>query len=417
MNFEILKREDIEFIYKDNLISHTTGAEASVYIDPYNAIVSSRSALECLVNGLIRQHNIITQADNLCDKIELCLDKHVFILGAEDAGNKATYVRQHGNKVVHAVTTNNMHIANKQNIATAIEVVSSLYDVIKIAFDIAVPFDKTKIPFGDYEIIRAVKKIDGEIICGDYNYFVRENDGDVYYLQCLPLTAEEDDTTLFTRRNEEARNNIRNDRRRHTYLPEIKTIPLPVGSDRKYVLYKVFDDSYLLSERFKNFSLKDAISIGCDLLHILLELDKVGNGMHHRHITPGCVIITPDNGSVLASLVNMQTAKIVNNPGTIIGGLRGIIESSLYIPNDVRGFGEENLFNVNWEQVDVYSTAMIMLYCIDPNLVRDTVNIDDLFKYGFSDNMVDLFELIFSGSTAYIPSLEKVLEVLENEHC
>jgi hypothetical protein len=72
---------------------------------------------------------------------------------------------------------------------------------------------------------------------------------------------------------------------------------------------------------------------------------------------------------------------------------------------------------VNWEQVDVYSTAMIMLYCIDPNLVRDTVNIDDLFKYGFSDNMVDLFELIFSGSTAYIPSLEKVLEVLENEHC
>ena len=174
---------------------------------------------------------------------------------------------------------------------------------------------------------------------------------------------------------------------------------------------------YLLSERFKNFTLKDAISIGCDLLHILLELDKVGNGMHHRHITPGCVIITPDNGSVLASLVNMQTAKIVNNPGTIIGGLRGIIESSLYIPNDVRGFGEENLFNVNWEQVDVYSTAMIMLYCIDPNLVRDTVNIDDLFKYGFSDNMVDLFELIFSGSTAYIPSLEKVLEVLENEHC
>ena len=48
-------------------------------------------------------------------------------------------------------------------------------------------FDELQIPFGDYEIDRAVPKSENEVIYGDYNYFVHNKKKRYLYLKSRKL--------------------------------------------------------------------------------------------------------------------------------------------------------------------------------------------------------------------------------------
>lgn len=416
MNFNIL--DGIDFIYISDLKSHCLSAERNARVDPYGSTANARSALELLMKGLLKSNGLKCGGNGvLVDMIKTCLNAHLFMPHTEDAGNYATFIRQYGNGTLHVADNSSRHIVNKDNLADAMAVLESLYEVVRIAFGIETPFDPDKVPFRDYEILRTVRKFDGEVICGDFNYFVCKNGNksDTYYLQCFPLNTEEESVDSLIERSEEARQSIRNDRKRRAYLLDPQNIVFPEGSDRRLVLYGIHSDSFLLSENRVKMSVRQAMQVGLDLVLTLQELRAVSDGIHHRHINPGCIIITPDRDSYMAYLVNMQTAKIVNSDGTIVYGLSRVLESSLYIPDDVRSFSSEKLLQVDWEQVDVYSVAKIMLYCVDPALTAGRVDIDSLYDYGFNDSQVCFFEDILTGSTVGIPKLDKVQEMLEYE--
>ncbi len=63
---------------------------------------------------------------------------------------------------------------------------SPLYTFFKEVFgqELLVPdFDLNKVPFGYYEIVRAVPKAPNEVICGDNNYFVKDPQENYYYFR------------------------------------------------------------------------------------------------------------------------------------------------------------------------------------------------------------------------------------------
>ncbi len=413
MNFDFLSEIEFNNDYKESFIANALSAEKNAKYNPYQSIVASRSALECLLKGILKE-NGYTKINILNEMINKCLEKGYL---CNDYQANATEIKNQGNKVVHANPTETMHKVTEENIKKAIEILKSLFEVCKAYFDFKGQFDEDIIPFNDYFIKSKVKKMEGEVICGEYNYFVYEEDGDEYYLQCFPLGTDEEALKLVER-SEESRVTINDFLFRKTYLLQIKNIELYKGSDRRIVVYSVPKNSFLLSELKGRLNREKTLSIGLDLINSLLEMKSAG--VHHRNINPGCVILSPCvNKNYLAALVNMQMTKVMDSEGTIIYQLTDRQKNNPFIPADIRRMSAEDLLDISWEKVDVYSVAKIILYCINPDLTDSNCSTSkalmELETLDFSDDFVDFFENILDNDTVNNPSLEEMKEIFENE--
>lgn len=412
MNFDFIYDVEICDIVKKDLIKGAINAEKNARMNPFNSMVSARFALEALIKGIMKKNDRSTEKHTLDQAIRICLDNGYISRTLEQ---NLTEIRLNGNRNIHVSMT-----PHTENIKKSVSVLKSLFTVCKEYFNVNCQFDEEKIPFDQYYIKRAVKKVDGEIIYGNYNYFVFKEDGNEYFLQRFSLSDGEFQPLVI--RSEESRSAILNSFGRKSYLPSIENVETSNECDYRPVVYSVPKNSQLLSElQNTNLSKKKALKIAIDLVYTLLEMKEIRSGIHHRNINPGCVIISFDESgkNCMATLVNMQMSKIVDGARTVVQHLSAIHENNPFQPADIRNLTEEQLSRTNWEKVDVYSVAKIILYCMDPKLVLNSAQpasiVEKLFDKNFSDTFVEFLTDILEGDINNNPSLEEMKEVFVNE--
>lgn len=419
MNFDNFNK--ITFAKKDKLLEDCKIAERNIKVNPFIAMINARSALEVLCRTIIKEKNLtqVKESDgtaNLSTQIETCVNNGVF-----NNMEAATSIRKLANNVVHGNRGfQNFHKVNDDTVKKALETVSQLYLIMQEVFDLTdtqFEFDQQKIPFGYYEIVRAVEKAPNEIIVGEYNYFVRDPQNNTFYFQILHQNSSSENKNNLGERSVLVGNRIKEDKSRKSYLLDVH-YPSNVmpGSEHEYIAYSVFSDSRLLSEiREGELNEKQIVEIALDLVCVLEELRKIGDGISHRNIQPGNVIITPNESHYLAALVNMETAKITGYEKTIYKDMKSleVFSANSYMPPEVReGLLEET--NVSsWEKVDIYSIAKIMLYCMNPSLVKLEVDMDDVYEY-FSEETGNILDNILNSSLNLIYELCEFREELEN---
>jgi len=418
MNFDNFN--EIEITDKDMLLSNAKEAEMNIRISPYSAITNARAALERLCKSLIKANNSdqIRPANgqpNLATMIDTCLRDGLFT--QEEA---AANIRKNGNDILHPnKTSQKLHVVNEKNVNTAMGSVRDLYLIFSEAFKNvrADEFDELKIPFGNYEIVRPVKKSKNEIIVGDYNYFVKDPHENYYYFQIYHKNSNVESENQLGHRGILAGNTIKGSKRRKSYLLDMyyPNSELLSDSDREYVAYSVYSDSMLLSETKSGmFSDRQIVQIACDLLNSLMELRKIGNGISHRNIQPGNIIITPMDGDYMAGLVNMETAKIEGNDTTITiyGSLqKTVYEENPYLPLEV--IIGDGVADALWNKADVYSVAKVMVYCKDHDAVK--AQIDEKVLYDlFPEEIADLLADVLGSSLKAIDDAPEFMEKLED---
>ena len=425
MNFDVFKK--ITFTRKDELLEHCFAAERSIYTDPYSSVSSSRSALEMLCSGLLQSRNIPVEATSRGDTglvalVETCY-RHYLLQSTRQAhnirksGNEAVHNQENATVVVNARLSESLHVITEANISTAAYVVDNLYQVMQQAFNITKPgFDRKKIPFGEFEILRAIPKDHREIIVGEFNYFVKNASGNCYYWQIFPKNAGDAVRTKLTDRNKDAAAIVRDDPEPKMYLKNAQSFySQSAGADREYVAYQVHEKSFMLSELQEPLTVPQAIHVCLCLVELLEEMSQLENGLHHRNINPSSVLLTPSRGRYHATLVNFQTAKIDNYAKTISKQLELVHKANLFAHPDLRYVQNEDP-NLDWERADVYSVARILVYCVCPDLLKQNHEMDTNDLIGiFSDEMVDYLTDTFDSSLALIEDLASFKEALNFE--
>lgn len=416
MNFDIFDEIDLLPKYKSELINAAKVAERNVLVSPYNTLLNARVSLENLCKALIKSNHLEHVREdgsvNLTTMIETCTSNGVFTKKDE-----AHQIRLNGNKAAHLKAgAEHLHIVNAENVEMATTSVKCLFAILAELFPNqanGAEFDVNRVPFGFYEIVRAVPKSDNEVIFGDYNYFVKDPKENYYYFQVLPRNSESSTQNDLGARSVLTGNRIKEDKKRTSYLLDVYyPSNLMAESDRDYIAYSVYSDSKLLAEvKSGVLDEKQVVQIALDILNVLLELKHIGNGIHLRNIQPGNVIITPDGDDYMASVVNMETAKINNYDATVFASMKDLIVTNPFLPREVRQDSEGK--STNWEKVDVYSVAVLMVYCVDRTAVKENIDTDDLYDY-FSDEVADILAEIFDSSLNEIDGVEELKEKLED---
>ncbi|MBP3783223.1 MAG: DUF4145 domain-containing protein [Butyrivibrio sp.] len=420
MNFDVF--DDIEFDRKDQLLRNCKAAERYIIVSPFISVAHARAALEILCKGMIKEHavkQIIPSGDgkpgnpNLATMIATCV-KNGIITKTEDAA----VIRKNGNDALHINKgSQKIQVVNEKSVKKAMDSVEALFHVFQDVFHTHtdIDFDKLKVPFGFFEIVRAVPKAPNEVIFGEFNYFVKDPQENYYYLQIYHRNSEEEIGNTLGERGMLAGNRIKGNKGRTSYLLDVYyPSNLLAESDREYIAYSVYNDSCLLSEmQGGQLTDKQVVMIALDITNALLELESIGEGIHLRNLQPGNVIITPNADGYMAGVVNMETAKITGYEATVIGSMRELITQNPYMPRELRNFAENGPLDINWEKVDVYSLGKIMVYCKDPSLVKE--EIDDSVLYDiFPDEIADILYDIFTSSINMIYSPMELKEKLQD---
>ena len=401
MNFT--QFQTITFPNKAQLLKLCKMAEQNIMIDPYEAVTASRTALEVLCKGLVTQHHLSVPVgsdgrDNLFQLSQACVEN-----GYIQNDNALQKVRRDANPVIHAATEPHIQLAK--------DVVRSLFLVMQQAFHVNEGrFDGNKIPIGEYEILRRVPKARNEVVMGDYNYFTRSEMNGTYYLQVYKKSYQNEAQQKLKGRTEDVHKIIKGEKKRRQYLLHTNILNTSEDSDRFYMVYEVHNDSILLSELDRPLDAKNAIRIAFDLLGALQDMKRMGSGLHHRNIQPGCVIITPEDDEYQAALVNMETAKIEQADNTVIGSIKDTFKDNIYLPREVRDYKDGQ--QIDWEKADVHSVAKILVYCLDSKLVEADMEIDPLYDL-LPETVVIALNEIFGNSLALSLSIREFKGILE----
>lgn len=414
MNFDIFDEIDLLPKYKNEVIDAAKSAERNVMVSPNNALLNARVSLENLCKSLIKRNNFnqIRENDgsvNLSTMIGTCVANKAFSKETE-----AHWIRQKGNTAAHGNDT--LQIVNEKNVSLAMRAVQYLFEIFAEVFldqSKNISFDVNKVPFGFYEIVRAVPKGNNEIVFGDFNYFVKDPKNNYYYFQVLHRNSDSAVNNDLGARSVLTGNRIREDKKRTSYLLDVYyPSNLMAESDRDYIAYSVYSDSKLLSEvKAGTLDEKQTVQVAIDILNVLLELKNIGNGIHLRNIQPCNVIITPNGDDYLAGVVNLETAKINNHKGTVYSSIKNLMVKNPFLPKEVRN-GNDSA-EIQWEKVDVYSVAVIMVYCLNETFVKENMDSDALYDV-FSEEVADILTEIFDSSIKEIDGIEDFKEKLED---
>lgn len=419
MNFDAF--HDITIFQKNLLLDHCRSAERNIRIEPFNSIASARAALDLLCSQLLISENLYT-GQNLYRMISDCVQKQLFV-----SSEAAHFVRLAGNRFVHTKDAEQedeipldecLHTVSIDNVELAKNVTRKLYKIMREAFDVSCEFDDEKIPFGEYEILHKVPKDPREIIVGSYNYFVENSAHDCYYVQIIPKNTSDAKWKAFVNRNREAVAIMREDREPRAFLRNAQVLFGHCDdSEMEYVAYHAYRDSFILSELVtgdrSTLSPRQALQVCLDLLDTLIEMMDLEQGLHHRNISPSCVMLTPSEAKIRGSLVNFQTAKIENKEISIRRCLRGLYDSNMFVHPDIRN-ADLRQVDGYWDKADTYSVAAILVFCVKPEVVRSNIEVADI-EDDFSEEMVNCLERIFQNSLGVGCTLTEFRKVIKNE--
>lgn len=390
-------------------------AERSARIRPLFTRIVARRALENIYQERYAKYRLEwnKETTKLYKAInEICKRLHWTI--KEQVRKVSHDIRESGNEEVHVELkqAGKTHAATEERIQGAMEVLEKLYWVMGKLYGEprGKHFEEDRVPFDEYEIIR---KIIDPTTTAMTRSFVQDTSGRMYLLQCL----SNKEMAEFEKRRQDANKRVYENRRRHgdrLLLPN--SISLPYESDRKLLLYDAYPESSLLSERKNPMKLRHALKLGLDLIEALEKLKQLK--MHHRSIYPGCIMVEAgEHGGYEAYLMDLHTSKIENSNETVNVKLAGAYDTSLYVPDCLRG---RDLSNINWEKADVYAVCRVVLFCLNRELVTcsSTGRFQDYKELREAPGMADIYKRIFDVDSRLeqVPSLEELRELFQNEY-
>lgn len=394
---------------KEDILKYCRESEEAVITYPGLANLNARRALECLCRSVLKDRGTFGNDElenmKLEDMIEICKRTRAFSYRAKELAHN---IRKKTNKRVHPNI--------QDDIENAMNVVNDMYDLLAETFRIrAARFDRTRIRIGKYEIVRHILKSfyeQCEEKLGKYNYIVKNDHGDYYYMKGY---LKNDETRPLSKRNNETNALIRQSRIRSLYLTPTDVVDTSVDSDRYFIAYSIYKESFVLGENRKNFTLAQSTDIVLDVINAILDMNKIG--LNYRNLNPFNVIITPYEDSYQAMIINMEGVRNKNAEQTVYGELKQFYKENVFIPQEIRNIPVEDYDSndIPWDKVYTYSCAALFIYCAYPSVITgdviDVVNISTELPVG--EPLTNFLINTFGSSLELVEPPEKLKEILE----
>lgn len=427
----------VQFFNTDTIYEKLLSCETRIRTKPTESILHARSAAEEFIKGVLDSNGIKVPTGIKAKFLKLstaeerqlrCLSEGLI---TEEQSNSLTKIRRSGNLSVHEPGI-------KSNTHKAAEIFELLYKFIaeyitkeKVKF-ISPLEDKYPLfellPIGNYEVIRPLfDKFNFDIIpsylCKKVN-----KDGDVERVIIRRFRLEEKED-MRHEREILASNEVRKNYTDVSFEP-IKTEEIESSKDCKhrYLCYILGENTFLMSEREKlkelNLPMWQKLNIAYEISETLYSLIDIEDGVsiHHRQLTPQAVFITVGRKNVHARVGFFEYAKISreneDNDNLTVMKTKCFNEhkDDYYKPPEFRDQAIRGNTNIDWEQVDVYSCAMLVFYAL---FYEPAKNADKEEKYldyieeNISFELRYVLERIITmpyGSRASINDLRKALK-------
>ena len=428
-----------QFFNTKTIYEKLLSCETKVRTMPTDSLFDARSASEEFIKGVLHSHGIVVPHNRIKAKLMnlysaeqrqmRCLSEG-FI--TEQQSEILTKVRFDGNLSVHEP-------GQKSNIHKAAITFENLYKFIAgyiLGKEITSLFPLEDqypvyelLPIGKYEIVKPLfEKFSWDIIP---SYLCKKKNDDGGYetaiIRRFRLDEKEDmrhEREILT--SKEVRKNYTDVSTEPVKTEEIESKP---DCKNRYLCYILGKDTFLMSEKEKLGSLKLSIgqklNVVYEITETLYSLIDIADGVsiNHRQLSPQSVFITVGRKNIHARVGFFEYAKInnvkANNSNLTAMVTKCFIENKndFYKPPEFRDQTIRQLESIDWEQVDVYSCAMLVFYIIfgSPVTSADTEEkYLDFIEEKISFELRDVLEKIITlpyGSRPKINDLRKVLKM------
>ncbi len=426
-----------QFFNTDTIYERFLSCETKVRTMPTDSLFEARRTSEEFIKGVLDSNGIKIPSGLKAKFLKLstaeerqlrCLSEG-FI--TEEQSNNLTKIRRSGNVSVHEPGI-------KSNTHKAAEIFELLYKFIaeyitKEEVKFISPLEEKYplfelLPIGNYEVIKPLfEKFSFDIIP---SYLCRRvnKDGDVENAIIRRFRLEEKED-MRHEREILASNEVRKNYTDVSFEP-VKTEEIESSKDcrHRYLCYILGKNTFLMSEREKlkeaNLPMWQKLNIVYEIAETLYSLIDIEEGVsiHHRQLSPQAVFITVGRKNVHARVGFFEYAKINRedengaNPTVMKTKCFNEHKDDYYKPPEFRDQTIRGNENIDWEQVDVYSCAMLCFYVLfgSPALNADKEEkYLDYIEENISFELRDVLERIITmpyGSRANINELRKALK-------
>lgn len=435
MYFEFIKQakimlNGIEYAFeaRTSLYELCRSIEMNARTHTDRCVIDIRQALEILTKVILIQGEYHFPDDprrpehRLNNMINECYHQS-FI--TKDQKGELHYLRTEMNQYVH-ISISNLgeceYSIEKKGVKSgaACNYVKRLYEIMSSIFRYdGKAFRKEWLPIGNYEITKCIDADSVEDFVFHYKYVAKEEkDGVENYVYIRPFPKDESlQRKLFYERDGFVQKFLRNmDDTVHIISGTI--LETSDSCDVMYVCYYIKKNTQTLDVLDRAVNKEQALDITLQIVRGLLSLLQNGEKIHHRGIRPVHIFVTADRrGKYHVKLGGFETAKVESDSvyiKTVGINAKEKMETNCFIPLEVRNKDIDELQGIDWEKVDVYSMAVLLLYCLDRKEVADTIDEGVFYDY-FSDEFCDVLCDILMNSINEKPSLEELEKALEKE--
>jgi len=430
-----------DFFNKKTIHEKLLSCETKVRTMPTDSISEARSASEEFIKGILHSHGIIVPKNILKAKLlklstaderqQRCLSEG-FI--TKEQSDSLTIVRRSGNVTVHEPGI-------KSNIHKAADVFEALYKFIA-GYILEKEIEKLSplegkyplfelLPIGKYEVIKPLfEKFSFDIIP---SYLCRKvnKDGDIETAIIRRFRLEEKEDMRHEREilaSNEVRKNYTDVSHEPIKTEEIESKP---DCKQRYLCYILGKDTFLMSDKEKLGELRlpiwqklNVIYEIAETLYSLIDIDE-GVSINHRQLSPKAVFITVGRKNVHAKVGFFEYAKINRENKSDSNNLTAMStkcfaehKDDYYKPPEFRDQTIRSHEKIDWEQVDVYSCAMLVFYILFGTPVT---NADSEEKYlsfieqKISFELREVLEKIITMPYGSRPKINELRKVLKRE--
>jgi len=430
MYFEFVKSARLSgngnapFKVADELYKCCANAERNCRINPDETMIAIRQAIEVLTAGIINTFGgtefgelfkMIDECNFICRKDFNDEVKKILHQLRKDA-NKYVHVEKKGKSLdANTYTIRGLHATIKDSTSATIQ----LYIALSKCFHEKGEFLKIEfLPIGDYEIIKTVKTEVYDAVKGDLVYFAEKKGSLVSsYVYIRPFSNVKDDENSVFNERDIAIQDVFKNLPHSDYVISGEEIPVSMHCDIRYIKYNIIKDTTTLNQAYKSLGKADCLKVVMDVACGLADIMAGGVNIHHRSIKPNCIFVDQQSNGWRGRIGCFETAKVEIKEQVIetvhfnmLKANKGNIFTHPILGEltDVEG--------LYWEKGDVYSLAVILLYCFDAAGVNagvlDTSIIYEEFSTEFASVMSDILE---TGSLEMVPTMKEFYLAIKTE--
>ena len=203
-----------------------------------------------------------------------------------------------------------------------------------------------------------------------------------------------------------------------------------------YLVYLTAENTFLLTdapkrkeffrvqEGDKHSTVYKRLKVLKEITEVLYSLSDIdGNlSIHHRNLRPDCVFITPTKRGGKATLGNFEYSKIIDDSADDKNKLTlnmqayaKKVKDDPFAPPEVKTVSPLLFNKPDWEQVDIYSLAMLSLYLLFGEKFADKIPMHlNTLRENVSEELYNITKDIIESPYGSRPTLEKYLDVIED---